>query len=336
MIPYNKIKTVNANYFYNDYVIEDEDIEQMQQMVDEGNGQYALDLFIDEYIGDASNQYNNIISEYLNDVYSGPMRLKDVNNLTRNISLLTLGLSTFLIREFAVFANQIYLPYMFSQNGITDDELKRNVSREVLSEFERLIDGTFSQTQGFLLNGIRTIQREMIVENLLLKKSGISSDALEQEINKFKDSLKTKYPDIYQAFKQGKIIKTAKFVDGKEISRHYKLDYYIDLSVRTTLLNVDRISTTVSALVDDEEVVEYYLSDPRKVVKDREICQHILNTKVNGVSILALNSDAAKKYGVMTVEEAQSTPDYAMGPYCRHSLRRCKKEYLEGLQNVGN
>jgi hypothetical protein len=336
MIPYNKVKIVNSNYFYDEYNMVDEDIELLQQMVDEGNDQYDLDLFIDEYIGNAINQYNDVVVEYLNDVYSGPMRLSDVNNLTRNISLLTFGLSAFLIKQFSTYANKIYLPEVFKQNNLTDAELIKNVSREVISEFERVIDGTFSQTQGFILNGIRSIQREMITENLLLKRSGIKGDALEQEINSFKNSLKTKYPDIYEAFKHGKILQISKFVDGKEVTRHYKLDYYVDLSIRTTLLNADRISTTIAALVDEEEVVEYYLSDPRNVVKDREICQHILNNKVNGVSILALNDDAAKKYGVMTVDEAQSTPDYAMGPYCRHSLRRCKKEYLEELQNVGN
>jgi len=336
MIPYNTIKTSDTNDFYDMFYISDDDIEQLKIITDLNDGQDALDTFIEDYIKPASEKYKAIIMEYLNEIYVGPMQWKDTNNLTRNISLLTLGLSTFLIHQFNKYTKTVYAPGMFKNNGITDSELQRNVIREITSEFEKLIGSTLSQTQGFLVNGIRTLQREMIAENLLLKKSGISGTALEKEIIKFKESLKNKYPEMYEAAKHGKLLTTAKFIDGREVVRRYELNYYLDLTTRTTLLNADRISNVVAALIDDEDVVEYYLSDPRSVVKDREICQHILNTKVNGLSILALNEEAAKRYGIMSVDEAQATPDYAMGPYCRHSLRRCSQEYLKELHNASD
>jgi hypothetical protein len=128
--------------------------------------------------------------------------------------------------------------------------------------------------------------------------------------------------------KNGNILISRKFGPEGESVRHYKVDYYTDMATRATLLNVDRNSNEIMARVNGERVVEYYLSDPRSVIKEREICIEILNNLVEGISILALDEEAASILGCMTVEEAQNTPDFAMGIYCRHGLRRLSEDYL--------
>jgi hypothetical protein len=332
VIPYITIDTRNPANFYSEFEISDDNFEALVDMVESGFENEAIDILADEYFIPASSRYDNTIRTYLVEMASGPMRLKDHDALLRNISLLTLGLISYFNDNFAKFVKETYVKSILEKADITDSALKKSISNEVISEYERLISGTFSQTQNFILNSIRTMQREMISENLLIKNSGITGEALESEILRFKESLRIKYPQIYRAASQGNLIQISRFDGEIQKTRHYKIDYYIDLTTRTTLLNADRNANIVSALINNENVMEYALIDDRKVQKDREICQHILNKKVNGLSILALDQATADRYGIMTVDEAKSTPDFALGPYCRHGLIRCSKEYLKELE----
>jgi hypothetical protein len=143
--------------------------------------------------------------------------------------------------------------------------------------------------------------------------------------------LREKYPSVYKAALEGNIVATTRFIGDREIKRHYKLNDYADMATRTTLLNVDRVGNEIIARVNEEPVVEYYLYDSRKVKKERQICQDILDRKINGLSLLALSDEVAQKLKIMTVDEARSTSDYAMGPYCRHTIRRVSREFIEGL-----
>lgn len=336
MIPYNTVQTVSTSDFFREFEPSEESLEDIRELVEEGFIQETIDIIINEYLIPASDKYTAVMVDYLDEIDTGPLRDKELDKLTRNISILSIAFAAFMTGVFKSYIKAGYSESIFGNAGIKDNELRKTIFNEVVQEFERLTSNTLSQTQGFIINSIRTLQREMISENLLLKNSKMTGEALEQEINRFKDSLRIKYPSIYKAIKSNNIITTISFKDGTEISRHYKLDYYVDLVTRTTLLNVDRTANTISALVNQESVVEFYLADPRQVKKDREICQEILTNKVNGLSILAMDEISARKLGVMTFEEAKSTPDYSFGPYCRHSVRRCSSEYLKSIEGLLN
>lgn len=331
MIPYTTIATVNPLNFYSEYELSEDELALMVTLTEDGYEQEALDMFLDEFLQPAATKYKDIMTNYLSELNAGPMRDKEQDNLIRSISLLSLGLSSFLSDNFKTFIKNVYAENVFDKAEITDSELKRNIQKEVIAEFEQLIGATMSQTQSFILNSVRTLQREMVAENLFLKNSDISGEALEAEIIRFKEALQVKYPGIYKAMRQGNLMTTVKFSDGQELTRHYKLDYYIDLTVRTTLLNVDRNANMTAALINGERVMEFYLADNRNVQKDREICQHILADKIEGLSILALDEATAKRLGIMTVDEAKSTPDWAFGAMCRHSLKRCNGQYLSSI-----
>jgi hypothetical protein len=333
MIPYIVVNTVNPVNFYNEFEISDENFEAMIDMVESGFENEALDLILEEYLVPAALKYDNVMRSYLSQADAGPMRIKDHDALLRNISLLTLGLTAYLNSNFSKFSGQAYVNNALAKADIVDSALSKTLRNEVNSEFEKVIGSTFSQTQNALLGSIRTLQREMISENLLLKNSGITGEALNNEIMRFKESLKIKYPQLYRTINQGNLIEISRFDGEIQKLRHYKIDYYIDLTVRTSLLNADRNANLIAATIDGDAVMEYLLIDDRKVVKDREICQHILDTKTNGLAVLALTQEYATKLGIMTVDEARNTPDFAMGIYCRHGLKRCSKEYLEGLKS---
>lgn len=336
MIPYNTIQTVLASDFFQEFELSEEVLDDIRELLEEGFTQETIDIIINEYLIPASDKYTGVITDYLYEMDTGPLRDKELDSLTRSISVLSIAFATYLSGIFEKYIKAGYMDVVFEGANIFDKELKKTLYNEIIGEFDRLISNTISQTQGFILNGVRNLQREMISENLLLKNSKIEGEILEQEINRFKQSLRIKYPSIYKAINNKNILTTISFKDGEEITRHYKLDYYVDLVTRTTLLNVDRTANTISALVNNEPVVEFYLADPRNVKKDRELCQEILSNKVNGLSILALNDDVATKLGILTYDEAKSTPDYSFGPYCRHSVRRCSSEYLKSLEGILN
>jgi hypothetical protein len=331
MIPYITIRTEDPVNFYSSFEMDEEDINAFISIYEEGGDQEALDLFMSDYMNLPASKYQKTISGYMGDMDSGPMRNKDQDHLIRNISLLSLGLTTLLTTNFNVYLKKIYGPEVFASADLEEFTVKTSILKDVISEFEQLISNSMSQTQSFVLGSIRTLQREMLAENLLLRNSKITGEVLEAEIKRFKDSLRIKYPDIYSATKNGKILASRKFGPDGETVRHYKFDYYVDLATRTTLLNCDRTTNVIMATANDEKVVEYYLSDPREVKQDRVICQEILNTKVQGVSLLALDEETAIKLGIMTVDEAKSTPDYACGPYCRHSMKRCSFDLLKKI-----
>lgn len=334
MISYNSIRQLNVSGFYNEFEIEEEVIAELEKMIEDGFEQEAIDILINDYLIMASQKYSNVMMEYLFQIDQGPFRERDIDKVSRNVSLLGIGLAAYLVNNVKGFSGLGYFDQIFERNDIKDKILKKNIINEVLGQFDNLINTTVGQTQSFILSSIRTLQREMLSENLLIKNAKLTGATLEAEIERFKESLKIKYPEIYRAMNQGNIMTITRFSEGVEKTRRYKVGYYIDLSTRTTLLNAERTANTIAALVNEEPVMEYYLVDPRKVKKDREICQDILNKKIGGLSILATTEEVGRALGIMTIDEAKSTPDFAMGPLCRHGVRRVGKQYLEYIKTL--
>ena len=104
--------------------------------------------------------------------------------------------------------------------------------------------------------------------------------------------------------------------------------------VRTTILNIDRVAVQVSVQVKEAakakatnreavNVVEYYTAShaPYKTSRRREICKTILADKSYGIPLLALDKKTSDLLGIMTVEQAMTTLEGAMGPHCHHGVR---------------
>lgn len=334
MIPYANIKKTNPNGFYTGYELSEEDIEWLRDMAEQGREQEAIDILVSEYMLPAGIKYQNLMSEYLFYSESGILKEEDKNHLIRNIALLTLGLSVLFRENFSKFIKSIYARKVFKDAGLTTPDVKKAILEATLSDFDARVAGAMQQTQIFLTNGIRTLQREIISENLYIDKSKLTGEILDTEVERFKRGLRNRYPTLYNAMQKGNVLVSRQFGPDGERVRHYTIDYYADLAIRTSLLNVDRNANETMAIVNDEKVVGYILADPRKVKKEREICQHILNTKVFGRSVLALDETTAESLGVMTVEEAKSTPDYALGPFCRHTLVRMGSDFLKKISEA--
>jgi len=334
MIANTEIRDKNIVGFYDDYILSDEDLTWFIEMAENGEAETALDLFIKESIIPPGVKYSDFLRQYLNDSESGILSLKDRNKAIRNIAILSVGLGTLWNRLYKTYLKEVYSPDIFIIAGVANDQIRKIILSESIGIFEKAINGAMSQTSSFVINGIRTLQREMIVENFKLRTTGLTGKLLDDEVIKFKRAIRSKYPQLYKAMSEGNILVTSKFSVGGETFRHYKIDTYADMAVRTTLLNVDRASNLMMAMANDEPVVEYILADQRTVKKDREICQDILGNFVLGKSLLAIDKETASKLNIMTIEEAETSPDYAMGVGCRHTIRRLGKAFLNEVDKI--
>jgi hypothetical protein len=329
MIPKVKIKLTSPVGHYEEFELDEDKLIWLFTLISQGDKQQAIDVFAEDYIELPSSKYQDVMQFYLEESTRGELEEEDRNNLVRNIALLSFGLSALLMKNYSKFVRGPYAGFVFNEIGLDNKDVQKAVIDNVISHYNQLIEGAMSGTSSFLINGVREIQREIIVENARLKFLGLKGPSLDEEIQRFKRALKAKYPKVYQAMSEGNILFAKRGVDSP--GKHYKLDYYADMSIRSAILNVDRTTATTTAILNGEPVVEYYLSDPRFVKKERDICQEILARTIMGKSLLAIEQRAADILGIMTVDEAMTTPDYAMGPNCRHAMRRLDSAYLKEL-----
>lgn len=334
MIPYVKIYTQNPVNFYDEYELTEDELSRLYDMFEKGEDQDATDIFIQRFILPPAAKYQDTITSYLEKIDFGIFDKTDSNNLSRNINYLTLGLIAVIKNNYSKYVKNVYGKSVLKRNKITFPDVKNSIINEVIENFIEHFQTALYNTNTFTINAMRTLQRELIAENYKLSKMDLSADTINTIIKNFKASLRTRYPAIYKAIQKKNIVVVSRMTPDGIKFMHYKLDYYIDMSVRATLLNVDRTSVQVMAIANDEPVVEYYLSDNRAVKKDREICQQILTNKIYGRSILAVDDNTAKRLGIMSIDEAKSTPDYAMGINCRHSIRRLDKAYLNQIDKL--
>lgn len=329
---------VNANkipYFFDENKLTDEDLKILSSLISNNNYNEALDIFINDYILPASYNYSDeLISElYLS--IEDQLSINETNKLTRNTTLLTISFISFLSYNFKLFSN-IYSYDIFNKNSLKNYDVQKSIMKKSLSTFNELIQGSLQNTQSFVVNGIRSIQKEIITNNYILNKSDLSQSEILRQKNIFKKGLRKKYPYLYNAIDNGNVLTTKNYTESGELIRHYKLEYYLDLFIRKSIMDIDRDTVETVAILNNERVVEYYLFDIRNVKKDREICKKILSNKVNGKSLLALDTDIAKKLNIMTITEAKTTPDFAMGPYCRHSFKRLDKSFLNEIGAIND
>ncbi len=314
---------------FDKYDVFKEDISFYKELIYSGDENTAIDLFIEKYFVDPSDIYQSEISRYLLYSEKGEMKQIQKSKLERAFNLLTLGMVSLFVSNFDIFLSEIIGPVSFKKWKIQTEKVKNTILAETLNQFNLYTHNTLINTQMNVLSQIRKLQNEMIYFNQRSKL--YYGERLDYETSVFKKELYKKLPEL-QKLKDSKIIKYRPDKNGVE--KYYKLTDYIDMSVRTTLLNVDRTSVQVSVLTNEAErvkknknrvpvnVVRYAKVDNRtlKTGIRREICQEILGNKKYGVPLLALDTETASLLGIPTVDEVRTTPDYAMGPYCTHGI----------------
>ncbi len=313
------------------YEVVPEDFELYLKMIEKDQEDEAISLFIDTYIVEPVFKYNAKIGYYLLITEQGEIKKEDKSKMIRNISLLSFALLTLLTNNFSILIKKLVSPMVYTRNGITSKKVKDAILDATLGQFTDLTSKTMTGTQTDVLKNIRNMQKEMIIFNQT-RAGTIKKTEIDKEVSFFLEGIKKKFPE-YQKMKEGRILASKIISSGNQI-RYYKLEDYVEMSARTTLLNVDRVASQIQILNKEAErakkkgrkainVAKYTLIDsrPLKTGVEREICKHILQDKRYGQPLLALDQKTADILGIMTVDEAMSSGDQAMGPYCRHGLR---------------
>lgn len=313
----------NPLKLFGDFKVSEKDLSHYKQLISEGKEEQAVDEFLAKYVEPHVEQYQLTLQFYLKQASLGQLSAPDKSGLEKSVALLTVGLSSLLVSNFSDFANQVIAPPVFERNRIITTAVRKSILDQTVSQFEELTKNTLLETQSNVLTYIRTLQKEMIIENQKILRQGFTEKDLSAEITRFKSSLREKFPDLFKAMENGQILKSTAKADGT--TRNYKLDNFLNETVRTTILNIERNAVQVDAELSGDQVVEYRQLDMRTVKQPREICIHILSRRVNGKALLAIDQETASRLGILTIADAMSQG--AMGNYCRHGILRVSEEF---------
>lgn len=305
-------------------------------LLQQGKELEVFDIIIQKYFYELFEVYTREVRWALDIAQRGQLPEKNLSKLLAFIGVLSLAFSRVLIDSLGKVLEKSIAPFVFSKANIQMAKTRKAILNEVLTKFETLTQGAMSQTQANVLNYIREMQRRFIIKNQSIKNKKFTKEQFQKELESFKKELKSTFPQYYKAMEEGKFLSSRRFGEKGEKVLYYKLDNYLEMSLRTTFLNIERTAIEAAAIIEDVPVVEYYLKDdrPLKTGVEREICKEILAVHILGKPLLATTEEAGKLLGIMTVEEARTTPDYALGPYCRHSIRIPSKTYLRKIRAI--
>jgi len=304
------------------YNVTKKDLAHYEKLIADGDIEQAISEFIDKYIRPFVSQYEQEMLIILQRSLERELTQEQQNKTALKISALSAALSVLITTNFSKLS-KLHIETL-KKIGLIDARKMANITEKHLVEnFNILTKEAMTRTNQNIINNIRNVQRAIAVDTAGLIKRGIQGVDLEAAKMQLKNTLLKRFPQYQEMLKTGNFLLSR---DNKKLN----LNSYIDMSVRTTLLNVDRDIAENEARINDDEVVEYYKADKRIVKEPRVICQHILQNKVNGKSLLALNENAARKYGIMTIEQAKS--EGAMGPNCTHSFKSVSRQFMKELE----
>jgi hypothetical protein len=309
-------------------LIKEGDRKKFADLVEKEQDGSAFALFYDKYIQPLADGLTSFIQGQMKKVLDNPDS-SEVSAIVLSIKNASTAYEKASYSLFSEFTKEVYTPVLFERLGVKDPQLKKTILNKTLTEFSEKTKGALANTNSMVLSSIRKIQTDIIKANLQIAAKENIPGILKKEIAEFKRKLeadiKKNNPQFYRMLEEGKLIKSRTLPDGSYYT--YGLENYADMSVQTTLMNVERDSVEIAALAEGAPVVGYKLINDRKLKgKERPICKHILATKVRGIAVLALDPDVAGVLGVMTVSEAKGKG--AMGVNCRHGLVPLDSAYL--------
>ena len=337
-----KVKVKNPQELYNKYNITDKEVEKFKEIIEDRGVEYALALFVDTYMIKPSEEYNIIMTEFLNIADEGELSVEDKEKVEKNISLTTFALSNILLYNFGRFVKDIYSGSVFAENRINTKKVQKAILDATLGQFELLTAKSLTTTQTEVLKNIRNMQKEMIIFNQG-KGKFLKGKAFDNAVKTFREDLIKRHPEYYK-LTEGKLVSTRPY-GPKNTVRHYALQDYVEMSTRTTLLNIDRTAVQINVINKEDrrtrkkghpvKVVSYHQIDfrPLKTGIEREICKDILRDKKKyGIPLLALDQETADILGIRTVDEVVALG--ATSVYCRHGFKSISLSLRRKLEKI--
>jgi len=320
---------LSKNFKLSDY-ISDYDMKEFARLVGIGREGEAIARYCSKLPRHISAEYARQMLKVLNEAALRIFTEREFNRVSKDISLKTFQTSGILIKGYNEFVAKAIAPHLFKVNNITASKVKEVLYKSTISEYEGLIKGSMSGTEANVLNTIRTWQKDLISRQQTFRFAKNPEALIESEKELFKDYIKKRHPQEFQAISEGKILKSRPLGNGK--FKNFDLEEYSEMSVTKTIQNLEANTVETGALIFGVPVVEYYLRDNRKTSNERDICAHILKNKINGHSLLALDSTTAKILGIMELYKARAQGAMTFG--CRHSIKQLDSAFRKELQKA--
>lgn len=297
----------------------DEYFKYKQYLLKQGKFEEAIRLTMSFYPKAVAHEVEQWMRRLLDEYWRRPASQQEMQDLSRGLGIFFDRAQNSIITGVRRFSTDVIAKYCFKMHGITRAELQKAILDGTVNQFESYIKGAMANTPATVLQSIREIQREWILRNQKIRFSRDMDAILYRGEDEFKQMLKRKYRPLFDQIEKGQILKSRTMGDGNV--RSFTLSEYVDMSVRATVMNVDRNSAEIAANFYGDRVVEYYLRDTRPVkTEEREVCANILGRRIKGKALLALDEDTARVLGIMTIDHAKR--EGAMFIHCRHSIRR--------------
>lgn len=302
--------------------IPEEDLLYMQQLIDSGDTEAAILYFQDKYISSPAAAYSVEMGAILQTAASGEMSRKDRKQASLAVTATTAAFGAVIVGRFSQYTEEAVAPAVFDATGIRSPAVRGAVLDQTLEMFRTRTAGALAQTESGLLEGIRTLQAEMVMENQVLARTRGTGGQIQGEIDAFRENLRARYPSLFEQAEKGAKIKDR---NGRE----WDLEEYIQMATETTVLNVERQARETAARLNKDHVMEYYLAYSRPVKNEREACQKLMSHRVLGKVLLALTPAASEALGIPMIEQAQA--EGAMGVRCRHGVRQVSKTFSKKI-----
>ena len=307
----------------------EKDKKNISRMIENNNELGAENLFLTKYIFPLTLKFKTTMSALIGKCINTQLPEDEINKIRLVISNTTVSYKRSILDLFSDFAG-IYSRKIYEKYGITSPAVKRTIKNSVLEEFKYYTESALSKTNNMIVSIIRKYQTEVIKGNLKIDKMIDAGEILKKEVGSFQTKL---YRQVNKMFPEMQKMQRGNFVVYSNGSMH-GIQEYANMSVRTTILNVDRTAVEIKSVKDGRRVVEFYQRDKRGVTQDREVCQSIMNVKIKGISMLALDSGAADVLEIKTLAQAKEEDGHAFGPNCRHSIRPLSEAIYKEIEKL--
>lgn len=303
------------------------DQDRFYQLIDEGDEDRAIDYYITEYVRKETEKYQKTIGAALKKVEGAELTKKEMTDISLKITTASNEYKKEVLESFKDFTLKIYSKIIFKQNDITSAKVKATILDNTFQLFADKTEGALSMTNSKVLSTIRKYQKDMMVTNMKIDEMKSVKGVLDSEVIKFRSDMTKKLqdmnPDLYKMLENDQLIV---YRDG---SLH-NFEEYADMSVRTTVLNVDRTAVEIKNLLEGNRVVEFYLRDPRNVKNEREICKEVMSQTFDGLHLVALDPEAAKLLEIPLLEDIKAKG--AFMPNCRHSIKTMSATMINRIE----
>jgi hypothetical protein len=311
-----------AEELFGAYGVSQRDLARYRALISAGEWEDAISDFLERYVSPYAEDYERKLVDYIQTASQGELSPADLRKTEESVTELSVALAVLLAAQYDDFVRQSVAASVFSARQIAATKVRDAILRSTIGQFQSLTRGAMARTEFLTLESIRNLQTEMVIENQRIGRMRLAGEAQRAEIAQFRRLLRERHPQIFSDMEAGRVLKDRR-------GRPYKLSDYVEMSVRTTTLNVERTAVEISEKLRGAKIVEYVLSDPRAAKEPREICAHYLASKTSGKSLMALDAETGKLLGIPTIGQARAAG--AMGPNCRHGLRPVSNTFAKKI-----